>query len=67
MSRARTARRKARKLDPAGYAARAAEIRTRKMRLWLEIMGHPPKKALRIALEALRRRELAKGPKARVS
>jgi hypothetical protein len=67
MSRARTARRKARKLDPIGYEVRRAEIRTRKMRLVLEIMGVPPKKAVKIALEALRTRDLAQGPKARTS
>ena len=39
-----------------GYALRAAEVRTRKMRLALEIMGVAPKKAARLALEALRKR-----------
>ena len=67
MSRARTARHKARKADPIGYSVRAADIRTRKMRLWLELVGVPSKEALKIALEVLRRRELAKGPRARVS
>lgn len=67
MSRARSNRRKARKADPRAYAVAAAEIRTRKMRLALEIMGVPTKKALTISLEALRRREAAKGPRARKS
>lgn len=67
MSRARNNRRKARRDDPIGYAVRAAEMRTRNMRLALEIMGVPTKKALAIALDALRQRELAKGPRARAS
>ena len=67
MSRLRNVRRKARKANPEGYASMAAYIRTRKMRLGLEILGVPTKKALAIALETLRRRQDAKGPKARQS
>jgi hypothetical protein len=55
MTRARNNRRKARKLDPEGYALRALKIRAAKLKMALMIFrGMPEKKAQTLAIDIVR-------------